>query len=316
MRYRLLLIAALLTPATPALAQVTVDLRALDALPHIPPAAATHHPAARPAPRPPARSAQAAPKPPERHQSAPAVATAEPAPSAPAQTAAGAAPRPVASAPAATKPVPAATAQATSKPAAPVQSASKPAAPAGPAEASARPATAAPSAVTVTLPPTPPAGASLPTMAAAPPAVARLAPIAPSTPSPNAAPPPAPAIAAAAPTHATATGNGLRVTFGAKDSKISPASAAAIKHLAAAARGSPGATFNVVAYAAGNAADPSVARRLSLSRALAVRSVLMAEGIDSAHIYVRAMGSHSTNGPPNRVDITMLGANDPAAQPQ
>ena len=38
-------------------------------------------------------------------------------------------------------------------------------------------------------------------------------------------------------------------------------------------------SFNVVAYAAGTPEDPSTARRLSLSRALAVRSALIADGV-------------------------------------
>ena len=50
-------------------------------------------------------------------------------------------------------------------------------------------------------------------------------------------------------------------------------------------------SFNVVAYAAGTPDDPSTARRLSLSRALAVRSALMADGVGSARIYVRALGA-------------------------
>jgi hypothetical protein len=68
-------------------------------------------------------------------------------------------------------------------------------------------------------------------------------------------------------------------------------------------------SFNVVAYAAGTPDDPSTARRLSLSRALAVRSALMADGVSSTHIYVRALGAPEGDKTPDRVDISVLGAN-------
>jgi hypothetical protein len=66
-------------------------------------------------------------------------------------------------------------------------------------------------------------------------------------------------------------------------------------------------TFNVVAYAAGIADDPSVARRVSLSRGLSVRAALMADGVPSTRIYVRALGASGGDAPPDRVDLTVLG---------
>jgi len=63
-----------------------------------------------------------------------------------------------------------------------------------------------------------------------------------------------------------------------------------------------------VAYAAGRPEDPSTARRLSLSRALAVRAALMADGISSNRIYVRALGAQASDGPADRVDISVLGS--------
>jgi hypothetical protein len=75
------------------------------------------------------------------------------------------------------------------------------------------------------------------------------------------------------------------------------------------APGADSATFNVVAYATGTPEDPSTARRLSLSRALAVRSVLMANGISSSRIYVRALGAAGGDEPPDRVDLAVMGGN-------
>ena len=70
-------------------------------------------------------------------------------------------------------------------------------------------------------------------------------------------------------------------------------------------------TFNVLAYAPGKADDPSTARRISLSRAMAVRSALVADGVPSARIFVRALGEQYGDGPPDRVDISVTGANAP-----
>jgi outer membrane protein OmpA-like peptidoglycan-associated protein len=71
----------------------------------------------------------------------------------------------------------------------------------------------------------------------------------------------------------------------------------------------------VSAFAAGTPEDPSTARRVALSRALAVRSVLIAEGVPSARIYVKALGASSptaAEGPADRVDVTVGGGARPA----
>jgi outer membrane protein OmpA-like peptidoglycan-associated protein len=179
------------------------------------------------------------------------------------------------------------------------------AATAAPAVAATQPA--APQAATPSSPSPPPA--TLPT--AAPPTIA-LAPAAPPPPT-EAAPPPPPPISDSAATAATSTSSGLRVTFGAGQADLSPSSAAAIKQLVEAAPPGANTSFNVVAYAAGTPEDPSTARRLSLSRALAVRSALMADGISSTRIFVRALGAASGNEPPDRVDLAVLGGNASAA---
>jgi outer membrane protein OmpA-like peptidoglycan-associated protein len=256
MRKLFLLPAALLGLATPSTAQVTVDLRALDALPSTP-------------------SARAAPV------RQPLAARAEPAAPRPA---------PVARTQPAARPVPQADAAVRASPAA-------------------RAPTAAPAQVASAQPAAPVAPAPPPaTIDAAPPPVAQLSAIAPPPP-PAAAPPVAPPIEAKATTKAAETQNGLRVTFAAGQSDLSPSSADAIRHLVAAAPSGSTPTFNVVAYAAAVPDDASAARRLSLSRALAVRNALMADGMASSRIYVRALGSQVPEGPPDRVDLTLLGGN-------
>ncbi|NQV59825.1 MAG: OmpA family protein [Alphaproteobacteria bacterium] len=67
------------------------------------------------------------------------------------------------------------------------------------------------------------------------------------------------------------------------------------------------ARLQLKAYAAGNGNDTSKARRLSLSRALAVRSFLIENGLRSTRIDVRALGIPRDGGAPDRVDIVLLG---------
>ena len=152
--------------------------------------------------------------------------------------------------------------------------------------------------------PTPPPA----TIDNAPPPVAQLSAVAPPPP-PSTAPPAAPPIEANAATKAAETEGGLRLTFAPGEADLSPSSADEIKRLVASASAGGTATFNIVAYAAAKPDDPSAARRLSLSRALAVRNALMADGVVSSRIYVRALGSQVPEGPPDRVDLTLLGGN-------
>jgi outer membrane protein OmpA-like peptidoglycan-associated protein len=59
----------------------------------------------------------------------------------------------------------------------------------------------------------------------------------------------------------------------------------------------------IIAYAAGTADSASQARRLSLSRALAVRAYLIEKGVASTRLDVRALGHQTDGGSPDRVDI-------------
>ena len=64
--------------------------------------------------------------------------------------------------------------------------------------------------------------------------------------------------------------------------------------------------LKLMAYANSEGLSASRARRLSLSRALAVRSFLIANGIRSTRIDVRALGNKVGNEPGNRVDINVV----------
>lgn len=143
------------------------------------------------------------------------------------------------------------------------------------------------------------------------PETAAITPISPPEPPAGSPPPPPPPISDKSATTAAPTTAGLRLTFATGESNLSPESTASIKQLTEAAP--PGeTTFNVLAYAPGKTDDPSTARRVSLSRAMAVRSALVADGVPSARIFVRALGEQYGDGPPDRVDIGVTGANTAA----
>lgn len=115
-------------------------------------------------------------------------------------------------------------------------------------------------------------------------------------------PPPPATVAADATGAARPIPAGVEVTFGPGSASLNPTTEAALHALAAHATAQ--ASFTVRAYAAGKASDPSIARRLSLARALAVRSVLMHGGIASPAITVLALGEAPEGQPPDRADIT------------
>lgn len=62
----------------------------------------------------------------------------------------------------------------------------------------------------------------------------------------------------------------------------------------------------LAAYAGGPGYPAGAARRLSLSRVLAVRSYLIDKGVSSTRIDVRAFGGRAADGAPDRVDATIL----------
>jgi outer membrane protein OmpA-like peptidoglycan-associated protein len=157
--------------------------------------------------------------------------------------------------------------------------------------------------------PAAPPAATLPT-AAPPPVVLSPGP----PPTVATEPPPKPPIAADAGGDAMPMADGLRITFLPSRFDLSPDTSDALHHFAAVLPRSDSVTLDVRAYAAAVPDDPSAARRLSLSRSLAIRAALMNEGIPSTRIFLRALGANAGTGPADRCDvlISRLGA-EPAA---
>ncbi len=101
----------------------------------------------------------------------------------------------------------------------------------------------------------------------------------------------------------TGTANMVRLGFESGQAKLA---APAIKQLDDVVRKLTKETalrLQLLAYAGGATSSGSQARRLSLSRALAVRSYLIEKGIRSTRIDVRALGNQVKGSPADRVDV-------------
>ncbi|MAF94806.1 MAG: lysophospholipase [Rhodospirillaceae bacterium] len=102
------------------------------------------------------------------------------------------------------------------------------------------------------------------------------------------------------------TGRVLQVAFGVTASKLPPEAKNGLKDLAEKLKDKKNLRLQLLAYAGGKALSPSKARRMSLSRALSVRSFLIENGIRSTRIDVRALGSKTSEKPLNRVDVNIV----------
>jgi outer membrane protein OmpA-like peptidoglycan-associated protein len=119
--------------------------------------------------------------------------------------------------------------------------------------------------------------------------------------------PPPQRTAPAGPSTGSESLNKRSVILFAKDAP-DPAKSAlgAIKFLAGelnASMTSPGARVELQAFGGAKGDKGSDARRLSLKRALAIRQVLIEDGVSADRIDVRAMGGVDDTGPADRVDV-------------
>lgn len=163
-------------------------------------------------------------------------------------------------------------------------------------------------AVSAPPPPPMPAPASVKKKAPEPTAMAVKKPAA----APAAAPPPPPPAPETktvkltpAPVQALAPGLAMQVKFPEKASKLPAEAKDELKGIAARLEGRDDFRLQLLAYAGGDSLSSSKARRLSLSRALSVRSFLIESGVHSTRIDVRALGNKSPEGPINRVDVNI-----------
>ena len=90
--------------------------------------------------------------------------------------------------------------------------------------------------------------------------------------------------------------------FGKDKTDLSDDAKAALADIAERVKKSDG-TVRIVAYAGGTAEQASVARRISLSRALAIRAELIKKGVNSLNINVQALGNQVPSGDTERADV-------------
>jgi outer membrane protein OmpA-like peptidoglycan-associated protein len=130
------------------------------------------------------------------------------------------------------------------------------------------------------------------------------------TPPPAAVPataPPSATVTAAAPSVVTAIGERtVRVQFPAGAGDLPDDAKHDLDGLVQKLKSNEQARLQLIAYASGGADEANQARRLSLSRALAVRTYLIAQGVANSRMDVRALGNRSDSAPADRVDIVML----------
>lgn len=100
-----------------------------------------------------------------------------------------------------------------------------------------------------------------------------------------------------------APGGPLRVAFGSESALLSDKAKVELEDFAKRLKDNPALRIQLLAYASGTQETASKARRLSLSRALVVRSYLIEAGVSSIRIDVRALGNKVEGEPADRVDL-------------
>lgn len=115
-------------------------------------------------------------------------------------------------------------------------------------------------------------------------------------------PQPEPSQSAALPSAASSVDE-MRLLFNDGSAELTATAAGQLDGLAGKLLANTEARLQLLAYAKASSDGSSRARRLSLSRALAVRAYLIEKGIRSTRMDVRALGSGFEDGPPDRVDV-------------
>lgn len=130
-------------------------------------------------------------------------------------------------------------------------------------------------------------------------------------PEPAVAPAPPPQLAALPPAPPPAAsnfkGDTLTIPFAGESARVPDAALSDLDRLAKRMLKDESLALQLLAYAEGDDANASKARRLSLSRALEVRKYLMDQGLRSTRIEVRALGNKLEGaGSPDRVDAVLV----------
>lgn len=164
-----------------------------------------------------------------------------------------------------------------------------------------------------TAPAAKPAATAMPiTPTAAPPSpVPATPPLSPATVTamntPPSLPPESPVKPTATAAPAPAAGEHTRIIFAGATTDLPDDAKVGLDALARRLADDGHLRLQLAAYAGGSSDQANQARRISLQRALAVRSYLMEHGVANTRMDVRALGNRTEgNDPPDRVDIVML----------
>jgi outer membrane protein OmpA-like peptidoglycan-associated protein len=107
------------------------------------------------------------------------------------------------------------------------------------------------------------------------------------------------------PTAMAPVGDQVRLAFASGANDLDDSARGKLDGVAHGLSQNPKLRLQLLAYAGGTSDAGSQARRLSLSRALSVRSYLIEKGVPSTRIDVRALGNKVEDGPPDRVDVVV-----------
>ncbi len=206
-----------------------------------------------------------------------------------------------------TLPVPAQAAVAPPAPAALAEELMRSPAPAEPSRSSVAAAISAPPPEPAVRPAAPSPELVAPELVAPAPMVAKTEPPPPPAESLTSKPAVEPQTAALAPTPVLA--EQIRVLFPDGSIELGDEARHRLSAVAMALQENTTLRIQILAYANSNADGTSRARRLSLSRALAVRAYLIEREVRSTRMNVRALGDQTEDGPADRVDILPEAAN-------
>ena len=120
--------------------------------------------------------------------------------------------------------------------------------------------------------------------------------------------PPADPVIAREETHSQTDANrttSLTIIFADGQKELEATEKDKLSTFARSLLGRKDARLQLKSYASDINESPSGARRLSLARALAVRSFLIEAGVNSTRIDVRALGAKNERGPADRVDLVV-----------
>ncbi|MDA0655199.1 MAG: OmpA family protein [Proteobacteria bacterium] len=105
------------------------------------------------------------------------------------------------------------------------------------------------------------------------------------------------------PAVASANGELVSVNFAKGATELPPGIAPFLSTFVKKMKADTGMRLQLKGYAGGLKGSASQARRISLFRALSVRTYLMKQGVRSTRMDVRALGNKVGKGMPDRVDI-------------